>query len=106
MFLVLWRFEVKPGSERSFESVYGPSGGWAQLFHRDPHYLETRLLHDVLQPRTYFTLDMWESEHAHELFKSQNLKAYAELDETCEELTVSERLVGTFTDNESSQGSS
>ena len=96
MFLILWEFEVKPGCERRFESVYGPSGDWAQLFRRDPHYLETRLLRDVFQPRTYFTLDVWKSEQAYELFKSQNREAYAELDKTCADLTAFERSPGSF----------
>jgi len=32
MFLVLWEFEVKPGSEQRFERVYGPGGDWDSLF--------------------------------------------------------------------------
>jgi len=96
MFLVLWEFEVKPGCERRFESVYGPNGDWAQLFRRDPHCLETHLLHEVSQPQTYFTLDIWKSKQAYELFKSQSLEAYATLDKICEDLTISERFLGSF----------
>jgi hypothetical protein len=96
MFLVLWEFEVKPGCERRFESVYGPAGDWAQLFHRDPHYPGTRLLCDVSLPQMYVTVDVWQSQQAYELFKSQNLEAYAALDKTCRDLTVSERFLGSF----------
>jgi len=28
MFVILWEFEVKPGSEAGFEKVYGPTGEW------------------------------------------------------------------------------
>jgi hypothetical protein len=37
MFLVLWEYEVKPGSEKRFEKAYGPAGDWAQLFRTDSH---------------------------------------------------------------------
>jgi hypothetical protein len=96
MFLVLWEFEVKPGSERRFELVYGPSGEWAQLFRRDPHYLETRLFRDLSRPQIYLTLDTWQSKESYALFKSRNVEAYAALDRTCEDLTNSERLIASF----------
>jgi heme-degrading monooxygenase HmoA len=96
MFLVLWEFDVKHGSEQRFESVYGPAGDWAQLFRRDPHYQQTRLLHDVSRPQTYLALDIWESREFYAKFKSQNQEAYSALDKTCEALTVAERFLGSF----------
>ena len=30
MFLTLWEFEVKPGSEELFEKAYGAEGEWVQ----------------------------------------------------------------------------
>jgi hypothetical protein len=47
LFVTLWEFEVKPGSEELFERTYGPDGQWAELFRRDARYLGTRLLWDV-----------------------------------------------------------
>ena len=47
MFLALWEYEVKPGSEERFEKVYGPEGDWARLFQKDSHYHQTRLVRDV-----------------------------------------------------------
>jgi hypothetical protein len=32
MFVVLWEFEVKPGCEERFETVYGPGGDWLPFF--------------------------------------------------------------------------
>jgi hypothetical protein len=49
MFLALWEFEVKPGCEQRFQSVYGAEGEWARLFRTDPNFLETRLLRDPVQ---------------------------------------------------------
>jgi len=65
MFVILWEFEVKPGSEVRFEKAYGPTGDWAQLFQRDPHYRGTKLLRDVTRPYHYFTVDYWDLESEH-----------------------------------------
>lgn len=96
MFLILWEFDVKPGFEEQFESVYGPSGDWAQLFLRDPAYQRTLLLRDPIRMRTYVTLDFWASQSAYDSFREANSDAYSALDERCEELTDAERKIGTF----------
>jgi len=96
MFLVLWEFDVKPGFEERFESVYGPSGDWAQLFLRDPAYQRTLLLRDPFRMRTYVTLDFWDSKKAYDSFCQGNTAAYSALDEHCEELTSAERKLGAF----------
>ena len=97
MFVILWEYEVKPGSEEVFETVYGPKGDWARLFQSDPHYRETRLLRDVSHPHCYFTLDYWDAEKYFTQFKAAHGARYAELDRVTEGLTVSERRLTTFT---------
>ena len=97
MFVAFWEYEVKPGCEERFQSVYGPQGDWVRLFQRDPHFRETRLLRDISRTRFYFTLDYWDSENSYEHFKSANHAAYAEIDRTTEHLTVSERRLTSFT---------
>jgi hypothetical protein len=94
MFLVLWEFDVKPGCDERFESVYGPDGAWAQLFRRDPAYQRTLLLRDPFRDRTYVTCDFWESETAYESFRHANSDAYLALDKQFEELTLAERKMG------------
>jgi hypothetical protein len=47
LFVTLWEFEVKPGSEELFERTYGSDGEWAKLFRQDARYRGTRLLRDV-----------------------------------------------------------
>ena len=93
MFVILWEFEVKPGSEAGFEKAYGPTGDWAQLFQRDPHYRGTKLLRDVTRPYHYFTADYWDLESDHRQFLARNEAAYQELDRSMEDLTVCERHV-------------
>jgi heme-degrading monooxygenase HmoA len=96
MFLALWEFDVKPGCDERFESVYGPGGEWAQLFQSDPAYQRTLLLRDPFRERTYVTCDFWESREAYEAFEQNNRDAYHALDKSCEELTIAERKIGAF----------
>jgi len=66
LFVTLWEFEVKSGSEELFERTYGPDGAWAWLFRRDARYRGTRLLRDVGAARVYVTMDSRESRAAYE----------------------------------------
>lgn len=91
MFVTLWEFEVKSGSEELFERVYGPKGDWVRLFGRDARYRGTRLLRDVGRERVYVTVDCWESREAYEEFRQKFAAEYAEIDERCEALTITER---------------
>jgi heme-degrading monooxygenase HmoA len=96
MFVILWEFEVKPGSEERFERAYGPNGQWVQFFQHDPHSRGTQLRRDPARPLYYFTIDIWDSEAAYNQFLAANRATYAELDRNGEELTVQERHILTF----------
>ena len=101
MFVILWEFEVKPGSELAFERAYGPQGDWVRLFRCDPHYRMTRLLRDTSRPGIYCTMDFWDSEPAHENFKNLHRDAYQAIDEETEHLTLREHHLGSFLESES-----
>jgi len=95
LFVTLWEFEVKSGSEELFEQAHGPEGEWVRLFRRDASYRGTRLLRDVGRERVYLTMDMWESREAYETFRTKYAAEYAEIDKHCENLTQGEnRLLG------------
>jgi heme-degrading monooxygenase HmoA len=94
LFVTLWEFEVKSGSEELFERTYGPDGQWAELFRRDAGYLGTRLLRDVGAARVYVTMDTWESREAYEEFREKLAAEYEELDRKCEGMTVREKSLG------------
>ena len=95
MYMVIWRFEVKPGSEQAFEKVYAASGDWAQLFQKAGEaYQGTELLREVEQPGIYVTIDRWQSHKAYEEFLKQTVNEYKELDDRCEVLTISETKIG------------
>jgi heme-degrading monooxygenase HmoA len=96
MFLALWEFEVKPGCEDRFQSVYGAEGEWVRLFRSDPSFMETRLLKDPVAAGKFVTVDFWVSREAYESFKELNHAAYVAIDQSCEGLTNAERCLGNF----------
>jgi len=98
LFVTLWQFEVKPGSEELFERVYGSEGDWVQLFRRDPSYRGTRLLREVARERVYVTIDEWESRERYDQFRKKCAAAYAEMDRKCEGLTESEKHLAEHSD--------
>jgi len=96
MFLVLWEFEVKPGCEQRFERVYGSGGDWDSLFRRDAEHAGTYLFRDTTRPRVYLTADHWRSRKSYETFLSTHKSEYESLDASTEDLTVTERHIGSF----------
>ena len=96
MFVVLWEFEVKPGSTERFERVYSPGGDWDSLFRRDPGHAGTYLWRDLDRPNTYLTADYWHSRAAYDAFLTANVDAYKMLDAATEELTTRELKIGAY----------
>jgi hypothetical protein len=96
LFVTLWEFEVKSGSEELFEAAYGPEGLWVRLFSRDKRYLGTRLLRDVGVAPVYVTTDSWASRAAYEEFREKYAVEYAELDQECSGLTIAEKHLGKY----------
>jgi [ribosomal protein S18]-alanine N-acetyltransferase len=98
LFIVAWRFAVRPEHGRDFERAYGPYGDWVRLFHSGDGYLKTELHRDRENPSLYFTLDFWRSREQYEAFRERESAAYHSIDARCEHLTESEELLGDFAD--------
>jgi heme-degrading monooxygenase HmoA len=96
MFLALWEYEVKSGSEEKFEEVYGADGAWARLFRRARGYRRTRLVRDAAKPRIYLTHDSWDSREEYEKFRMDFRTAYEAMDKIGDGLTVREMRIGYF----------
>lgn len=96
MFVSIWEFKVRAGSEAEFEHHYGPEGTWVQLFRRSDQFRGTWLLHDRHDPQRYLTLDHWTDEAAYKAFRSEFSDEYASIDEQTESLTESETPLGRF----------
>jgi len=93
---VIWEFTVSASHQAAFEAAYKSDGVWAQLFRRDPAYRKTILIKSYDQSRCYLTIDVWEDRESYAGFKDRFADEYRKIDEECDALTESERLIGIF----------
>ncbi len=98
--VIIWEFDVSSANTAAFEAAYGESGPWVQLFRQDESYLGTTLLQTENATSSlsnvYVTVDCWRSLEAYKAFRTAHAADYAQIDRTCEQLTLSERCIGTF----------
>lgn len=92
----IWTYTIDPACREEFLAAYKPDGDWAQLFHRDPAYLGTRLLNDADDAERFVTIDYWTSRSARDAFRSRCREAFDKLDRRCEAFTENETFVGDF----------
>ncbi len=95
-YLYIWKFQVRPDKEAEFQQIYGPDGDWVQLFKQGIGYKQTLLVKDLDAAYTYTTIDMWASESAYKVFKSEFATEFEAIDKRCEYLTLNEVLIGRF----------
>src|SRR5579864_7201993 len=95
-FVVVWEFCVRPDQQRTFEKAYASDGIWATFFRSGDGYVGTELIRDREEPLRYLTIDVWQSRQAYELFKKKNRAEYQAIDQRCESLTRTEKLIGEF----------
>lgn len=96
MIEIIWEFHIHPSRVAEFERNYGSDGAWAVLFRESKNYHGTILLKDSELTQRYITIDKWEKLEDFENFQLEFQKAYSELDSLCENLTVSEKMLGIF----------
>ena len=95
-FAYIWQYTIKPTSRSDFLAAYHPKGEWAQLFSRDPSYIETVLLRDDEDENRYLTIDYWISNADRDSFRQRYSIEFEGLDVKCEEFTVAEQFLGDF----------
>jgi len=95
-FVVIWKFQVRPGMEERFEQECGANGAWAQFFRKNDAYIRTELIRDLKAARNYLTLDFWRSREAYESFRAQHAAEYEAIDAEHESMTEDERELGRF----------
>jgi len=93
LFVTLWEFEVKSGSEELFEEAHGPEGEWMQLFRHGCAVSGHAAAARRGSGSAYVTMDSWESREAYEEFKRRYAVEYAEIDSKGKGLTVRKRLL-------------
>ncbi|HUF98516.1 MAG TPA: antibiotic biosynthesis monooxygenase [Ilumatobacter sp.] len=92
MFVIVWKYVVRPDAAQEFRAAYRSDGEWAQLFSRSPEFFGTEL---VSEPgsTTYLTIDRWVAAAAADAFIESVRDEYEELDERFAVFTESEQLV-------------
>lgn len=96
MFVVLWEFEVKQGSEERFERVYGHGGDWDSLFRSAAEHRGTYLFRNTTRPCIYLAVDYWLSRKSYEEFLRSRRSEYKQLDAATQDLISTERHIGSF----------
>ncbi|MFC5570125.1 antibiotic biosynthesis monooxygenase family protein [Lysobacter yangpyeongensis] len=96
MFVVVWEYEVRPGSEAAFSALYGADGDWVALFREHAGYLGTELLRDAGADNRFVTIDRWRSQAAYEAFLATAKARYAQIDARGDALTTAERRIGWY----------
>ena len=94
MFSILWEYIVESENQQEFETVYSPTGDWAELFQRGKGYSGTELLKDAGTPGRYITIDHWSSMEDYEDFLSHYQAEYNALDDVTRNLTSQETMIG------------
>lgn len=95
-YVYIWRYEVANGQRADFERLYGPEGGWVDLFMRSADWISTELLADAARPGVYVTVDRWRSRAAYDAFRASVRQEWAALDRQGERLTISEEEVASL----------
>ena len=95
-FAYIWQYTIESASRTAFLNAYEPKGEWAQLFSRDPSYIETVLLQDEEDANRYVTIDYWESKSDRDAFRERYSVEFSRLDSRCEEFTAEETFLGDF----------
>ena len=93
MYVIVWRFRVKPGREAEFERAYGPKGDWVKLFSAEKSYRGTDLVRDPKEKNVYITIDRWASQDAYDAFRAWQRTAYDALDRRCKTLNDEETRI-------------
>lgn len=95
-YVYVWEYMVMPGRRDEFERLYGPTGGWVELFSTSAGHVRTELHRDRDDPSRYLTVDYWVSEDAWLDWRAGVGPEYDVLDAVGGAMTVSERELGRF----------
>lgn len=96
MFLITWKYKVKPGFKKKFEFEYGVNGSWNKLFSTSKNYLGSYLYKDSNNSSTYLLVDTWVSEAFYNSFKKENKVSYTTLSSQFEQFYLTEEKIGEF----------
>ena len=97
MYIIVWKYTIKPEFRDRFELEYGSEGKWSKLFRESKSYRGSHLHRDVMNPNVYLLIDTWTDKNAYDNFKRVNSLGYEEQSKNFEYLYENEELIGSYT---------
>lgn len=79
MIAVMWKFDVKKGSEPEFEQLYGADGEWTAVNRAARSYLGSSFLRDQNRPSQYIVIEYWSEmivSEPHRSYRSDTIASF------------------------------
>ncbi len=97
MIAIVWQFDVKAGSEASFEQFYGADGEWTAANRHSRSYLGSSFLRDQNTKSRYLVIEYWSEMLVYEQHKVYRGDEVEKLEARRNELVEAVEPLGVFT---------
>jgi len=97
MIAIMWQFEVKQGSAKDFEQLYGVEGEWTAMNRHSRSYLGSSFLRDQNQSSRYVVVEYWSEMLVYEQHRAYRSEAIDTLEQRSRALVESVVPLGLFT---------
>jgi hypothetical protein len=98
MYVIVWKYKVKPACSERFEHEYGKQGSWSVFFGDSDKYIGSFLCKSDEEPEVYLLVDKWKDQISYNDFMRIKSAIYEQLNRQFESLYESEEKIGDFTD--------
>jgi quinol monooxygenase YgiN len=97
MIAIVWKFDVKTGSESEFEELYGADGDWTAMNRAARSYLGSSFLRDQNRPSRYIVIEYWSEMIVSEQHRAYRSDAITSFEERRAALVEAVEPMGVFT---------
>jgi heme-degrading monooxygenase HmoA len=94
MYVIVWKYKVKPSDKVQFESEYGHGGIWVSFFKESEGYVGSKLYSG--KDDYYLLIDAWDSRESHDHFLKEKYDHYHRLSDQYRYLYEEEICIGDF----------
>jgi quinol monooxygenase YgiN len=93
---VVWQFQVKPGRQQEFESIYGADGEWTALGRKSRSFLGSSFLRDQAHDTHYLLIEYWSEMVVYERHRQSSVEELQALEQHRDALCESILPLGIF----------
>ncbi|HEX5171586.1 MAG TPA: antibiotic biosynthesis monooxygenase [Cyclobacteriaceae bacterium] len=94
MYVVVWKYKVRPADRIQFEAEYGHGGAWVSLFRGSKGYVGSKLYAGT--DNHYLLIDAWDTRKSYENFLEAKQVQYQHLSDQFKYLYAEEIRIGDF----------